>query len=149
MEQTLVLIKPDGVQRGLMGEIIHRLERRGLKMVGAKFIQVSRELAETHYAEHKGKNFYAGLIDYITSAPIMAMVWEGPNAVEAVRQTTGSTHPLQSPPGSIRADYALDVGRNLIHATDKFENSEREITLWFTPAELTSWHRSNDPWIFE
>ena len=149
MEQTLVLIKPDAVQRGLIGEIILRLERRGLKLVGSKFVQISKEFAETHYAVHKGKTFFDGLIVYITSAPVMAMVWEGPNAVEAVRQTTGSTHPLHSPPGSIRHDFALEVGRNLIHASDSKENALQEISLWFTQSEIISWERSNDPWIYE
>ena len=122
MERTLVLIKPDGVQRGLIGEIISRLERRGLRLVGAKFMQVSQELAETHYAIHQGKPFYDGLIKYITSAPVMAMVWESPNAIAAVRQTMGSTRPTEAAPGSVRHDFALEVGRNLTHASDSVEN---------------------------
>ena len=113
MERTLVLVKPDGVQRGLIGEVISRLERRGLRLVAAKFMAVSQELAETHYAIHKGKPFYEGLIRYITSAPVMAMVWEGPNAVAAVRQTMGATRPTEAAPGSLRHDFALEVGRNL------------------------------------
>ena len=149
MEQTLVLIKPDGVQRGLIGEIIARLERRGLRLVGAKFIQVSQELAETHYAVHKGKPFYDGLIAYITSAPVMAMVWEGPNAVVAVRQTMGATRPTEAAPGSVRHDYGLEVGRNLTHASDSVENGQAEASLWFTDQELVSWGRALDPWIFE
>ena len=149
MERTLVLVKPDGVQRGLIGEVICRLERRGLRLVAAKFIQVSQDLAETHYAIHKGKPFYTGLIKYITSAPVMAMVWEGPNAVTAVRQTMGATRPTEAAPGSIRHDFALEVGRNLTHASDSAENGEKEVALWFNPAELVNWQREVDPWIFE
>jgi nucleoside-diphosphate kinase len=149
VERTLVLIKPDGVQRGLIGEVIKRLERRGLRLVGAKFMSVSQELAETHYGIHKGKPFYEGLIQYITSAPVMAMVWEGPNVIAAVRQTMGSTRPTEAAPGSIRHDFALDVGRNLTHASDTVENGEKEVELWFKPQELVTWGRSVDPWIFE
>ncbi|MCJ7534059.1 MAG: nucleoside-diphosphate kinase [Anaerolineales bacterium] len=149
MERTLVLIKPDGVQRGLIGEIITRLERRGLRLVGAKFLQVSMELAETHYAIHKGKPFYDGLIAYITSAPVMAMVWEGPNAITAVRQTMGATRPTEAAPGSVRHDFGLEVGRNLTHASDSAENGQTEVALWFSDQELVSWSRAVDPWIFE
>jgi len=149
MQLTLVLIKPDAVQRSLMGEIISRLERRGLRLIAAKFMQVSHQLAETHYAIHKGKPFYDGLIQYITSAPVMAMVWEGPDAVAAVRQTMGTTNPLQADPGTVRHDFGLEVGRNLTHASDTPENGEKEVFLWFDPEELVSWHRSIDPWVFE
>jgi nucleoside-diphosphate kinase len=149
MERSLVLVKPDGVQRGLVGEIIYRLERRGLKLVGAKFLQVSQELAKTHYAVHMGKPFYDGLIAYITSAPVMAMVWEGPNAIAAVRQTMGATRPTEAAPGSIRHDFGLEVGRNLTHASDSVDNGEQEVTLWFSSQELIQWNRANDPWIFE
>jgi len=149
VERTLVLVKPDGVQRGLIGEVIKRLERRGLRLVGAKFLSVSHDLAETHYAIHKGKSFYEGLIQYITSAPVMAMVWEGPNAIAAVRQTMGSTRPTEASPGSLRHDFALEVGRNLTHASDTVENGEKEVELWFNPQELVTWDRSVDPWIFE
>lgn len=141
------MVKPDGVQRGLIGEVILRLERRGLKLVAAKFMQVSRDLAETHYAVHKGKPFYAGLVNYITSAPVMAMVWEGPNAIQAVRQTMGATRPTEAAPGSIRHDFALEVGRNLTHASDGPETAEAEIALWFKPGELVSWNRATDDWI--
>lgn len=147
MERTLVLVKPDGVQRGLIGEVIARFERRGLKMTAAKFLNVSRELAEEHYAVHKGKPFYEGLINYITSAPVMAMVWEGPNAIAAVRQTMGSTRPTEAAPGSIRHDFALEVGRNLTHGSDSPENAQKEIDLWFTKAELVEWDRPIDSWI--
>lgn len=149
MERTLVLVKPDGVQRGLIGEVISRLERRGLRLAGAKFLQVSQELAETHYDIHQGKPFYNGLIRYITSSPVMAMVWEGPNAVAAVRQTMGSTRPTEAAPGSLRHDFALEVGRNLTHASDSVENGEKEVALWFQPLECVEWERSVDPWIFE
>jgi len=149
MERTLVLVKPDGVQRGLIGEIIVRLERRGLRLTAAKFMQVSQELAETHYAVHKGKVFYDSLMRYITSAPVMAMVWEGPNAVAAVRQTMGSTKPTEAAPGSVRHDFALEVGRNLTHASDSVENGQKEIDLWFQPGEIIDWQRANDIWIFE
>jgi len=149
VERTLVLVKPDAVQRGLIGEVIARFERRGLRLVAAKFIQVTTSLAETHYAEHKGKPFYDGLIQYITSAPVMAMVWEAPNAVAAVRQTVGSTKPAESAPGTIRHDFALEVGRNLIHASDQPETGEREVALWFKKEELVDWKRSVDQWVFE
>ena len=149
MEQTLVLVKPDAVQRGLIGEVIARLEKRGLKLVGAKFMQVSRTHAEQHYAIHQGKPFYEGLVNYIISAPVMAMVWEGPNAVAAVRQTMGSTRPTEAAPGTLRHDFALEVGRNLTHASDTPENGVKEVQLWFTPEELVAWDRDVDRWIFE
>jgi nucleoside-diphosphate kinase len=149
MEQSLVLVKPDGVQRGLIGEVISRLERRGLRLVAAKFLWVSQELAETHYAIHKGKPFYEPLIRYITSSPVMAMVWEGPNGVAAIRQTMGSTRPLEAAPGSLRHDFALEVGRNLTHASDSIENGQTEVALWFRPDEIASWGRDIDRWIFE
>jgi nucleoside-diphosphate kinase len=149
MERSLVLVKPDGVQRGLIGEVILRLERRGLRLVAAKFIAVSQELARKHYAIHQGKPFYEGLIRYITSAPVMAMVWEGPNAINAIRQTMGATRPTDAAPGSIRHDFALEIGRNLTHASDSIENGELEVALWFAPDELLSWERPIDPWVFE
>ncbi len=149
MERTLVLIKPDGVQRGLMGEIIGRIERRGLRLAGMKFLQVSAELAAKHYAEHEGKPFYNSLLQYIRSGPVVAMVWEGPNAVALVRQLLGKTRPAEAEMGSIRADLAVDVGRNLVHGSDKPETGEREVALWFQPEELIAWQRDNDRWIFE
>ena len=149
MERSLVLVKPDGVQRSLVGEVISRLERRGLRLVAARFMQVSQELAETHYAIHQGKPFYAGLIQYITSAPVMAMVWEGPNAIAAIRQTMGATRPTEAAPGSLRHDFALEVGRNLTHASDSVENGEKEVSLWFKPDEIVAWGRDSDKWIFE
>ncbi|MCC6298353.1 MAG: nucleoside-diphosphate kinase [Anaerolineales bacterium] len=149
MERSLVLVKPDGVQRALVGEVISRLERRGLRLVAAKFMQVSKELAETHYAIHKGKPFYDGLIAYIVSAPVMAMVWEGPNAVAAIRQTMGATRPTEAAPGSLRHDFALEVGRNLTHASDSVENGAGEAALWFKKDELVDWKREVDRWVFE
>lgn len=149
MERTLVLVKPDGVQRGLMGEIVARLERRGLRLAGAKFVKVERGLAEKHYAIHKGKPFYDGLIAYITSAPVLATVWEGPQAVAAVRQTMGATRPTEAQPGSVRHDFSLEVGRNLTHASDSAETADEEIRLWFAEDELVSWTRDLDRWIFE
>jgi nucleoside-diphosphate kinase len=133
----------------LIGEVISRLERRGLRLAGAKFMQVSQDLAETHYAIHEGKPFYEGLIRYITSAPVMAMVWEGPDAIAAVRQTMGATRPVEAAPGTVRHDFALEVGRNLTHASDSPETGESEVSLWFSESELVSWERSLDPWIFE
>lgn len=149
MERTLVLVKPDGVQRGLIGEIISRLERRGLRLVAAKFIAVSQELAEAHYAVHQGKPFYEPLIRFITSAPVMAMVWEGPRAVAVVRQTTGATRAYEAAPGTIRHDFALETRFNLVHASDSVENGQAEIALWFRPEELVTWSREVDRWIIE
>ena len=149
MERTLVLIKPDGVQRGLIGEIIKRLETRGLRLVAAKFMQVDQSLAERHYAVHLGKPFYPGLIRYITASPVMAMVWEGPTAVAAVRQTMGATRPTEAAPGTVRHDFGLQAGRNLTHASDSPENGEIEIAMWFDNEELVSWKRASDEWIFE
>lgn len=148
MERSLVLVKPDGVQRGLVGEIIGRLERRGLRMAGAKFMQVSRALAEEHYAVHKGRPFYDGLIDYITCSPVMAMVWEGPNAVASIRQMMGATRPWEAAPGTIRHDFALEVNYNITHASDSPENGQIESNLWFKEGELVSWSRDVDKWIF-
>lgn len=149
MERTLVLLKPDAVQRGLVGEITSRLESRGLRIVAGKFLQVSQDLAETHYAIHKGKPFYEGLIQYITSAPVMALVLEGKNAIAAVRQTMGATNPTEAAPGTVRHDFGLEVGRNLTHASDSVDNGQKEIKLWFSEDELVSWDREIDRWIFE
>lgn len=149
MERTLVLVKPDGVQRGLIGEITARLERRGLRLVAARFQRVDRALAERHYAVHRGKPFYPGLVDYITSAPVMAMVWEGPQAVLAVRQTMGATRPTDAAPGTVRHDFGLEISRNLTHASDGPETAEQEVALWFRPEEIVSWDRDLDRWVFE
>jgi nucleoside-diphosphate kinase len=148
LEQTFILVKPDGVQRGLIGEILSRLEKRGLKLVAARFLQVPVSLAEKHYAIHQGKPFYEGLIKYITSAPVMAMVWEGPAAIQAVRQTMGLTDPLKAEPGSIRHDFASRISRNLTHASDSPENAVSEISLWFTREEIVDWKKMDDDWVF-
>lgn len=148
MERTFILVKPDGVQRCLIGEVISRFEKRGLKLAAAKFMSVSKELAEKHYAIHKGKPFYDGLINYITSAPVIAMVWEGTNAVAIARQMMGATRPWEAAPGSLRHDFAIEVGRNLTHGSDSVENAAAEIALWFSPSELVEWNRCSDDWIF-
>jgi nucleoside-diphosphate kinase len=148
IQKTLVIIKPDGVQRGIIGEIISRFEQRGFKLVAAKFVSVSKDLAEKHYAVHKGKSFYDGLLRYIISTPVLAMVWEGEYAISAVRQTVGSTNPLEAAPGTIRHDFALLTSRNLIHASDSKETAEKEISLWFSKAEIFGWKQSNDAWIY-
>lgn len=149
MERTLVLIKPDAVERGLVGEIIARLERRGLKIIGLKLEAVSDELAREHYAVHEGKPFYEPLIAYITSSPVVAMVIEGPDAIAVVRRTMGATAPAEAAPGTIRADFALEIGRNLVHGSDGSETAEVEIALWFDEEELVSWERGSDRWIYE
>ena len=149
MERTLVLVKPDGVQRGLIGEVIGRLERRGLKLVGMKLMQVDDALARRHYGEHVDRPFFPGLVEFITSSPVVAMAWEAENAEEAVRNTMGQTNPTASPPGTIRGDLALDIGRNLVHGSDSPESAQRELALFFTSAELLDYTRANDPWIKE
>jgi nucleoside-diphosphate kinase len=148
-ERTLVIVKPDGVQRGLVGPILSRLEARGLKLVGLKLVQVSAELASRHYAEHAGKPFYSGLLQYITSGPVVVACVEGTSAVQMVRNTVGATNPLNAAPGTIRGDLALDIGRNLIHASDAPETADRELALWFDVGELGSYPRDSDRWIFE
>jgi nucleoside-diphosphate kinase len=149
MERTLVLIKPDAMQRGLATEILHRLERRGLRIVGLKLLQVDRALAERHYGEHVGKPFYEGLVGYITSFPIIAAVFEGTGAVEAVRATMGKTNPREAAPGTIRGDFGLEIGRNLVHGSDSLESAAREVALFFRPDELLNVRRDVDPWVFE
>jgi nucleoside-diphosphate kinase len=146
LERTLVLIKPDGVQRGLIGEITSRLEKRGFLLVAAKFTHVSDALAREHYKMHQGKPFYEGLIKYITSSPVMAMVWEGPNVIQGVRQTMGATNPLEADPGTIRHDFAILTSRNLTHASDSEESSNIEINNWFSTEELFPWSRTNEIW---
>ena len=148
IERSLVVAKPDAIQRGYIGEIISRFERRGLKLISAKFVHVTRDFAEKHYHVHKGKPFYKGLVNYIISAPVLAMIWEGENSITAIRQTVGSTDPLDAAPGTIRHDLALLTSRNLIHASDSSENAEKEIALWFDPSEIHSWDQSNDQWIY-
>jgi len=148
-ERTLVLIKPDAVQRGLAGEIISRLERRGLKIAGLRFMRVDDALARRHYAEHEGKPFLEGLVRFITSSPIVAAVFEGPNAVEVARTVMGPTDPQKAPPGTIRGDYGLYIQNNLIHGSDSPESAKREIALFFDDANLLSWERDVDRWILE
>ena len=149
MERTLILVKPDGVQRGLMGEIIGRFERRGLKLIGMKFLQMSTALAEEHYAVHKGRPFYDALVSYITSGPVVAMVWEGNDAIAAARATIGATKPVEANPGTIRGDFGMEIGRNLVHGSDSPENGEKEAGYFFTADELVSWTRDADKWIKE
>jgi len=149
VEQTLILIKPDGVERGLIGQIITRFEQRGLKLAGMKLLQVSDELARRHYAVHEGKPFFDPLIEYITSSPVVAMVLEGPEAVQVARNTIGATRPAEATAGSIRGDFGLMVGRNLVHGSDSPENAAIEIALWFDDAELIDYDRAIDSWILE
>ena len=149
MERTLVLIKPDAMQRGLAGEVLRRLEARGLRIAALKLLQVDRALAQRHYAEHTGKPFYEGLIAYITTCPIIAAVFEGSDAIEAVRATIGKTNPREAAPGTIRGDLGLEIGRNLIHGSDSLASAAREIDLFFQPSELLSYERAIDPWLFE
>jgi nucleoside-diphosphate kinase len=149
VEQTLVLIKPDGVHRQLIGPIITRLEQRGLKIVAMKMIQVRQDLARKHYAIHEGKPFFEPLIKYITSSPVVAMVVEGPKAIEVTRNTMGATNPVNAAPGTIRADYALEIGRNLVHGSDGPETADAEIALWFDKSDILSYERDVDRWILE
>lgn len=149
MERSLVLVKPDAMQRGLAGEIIGRLERRGLRIVGMKLMRIDEALAKQHYAEHEGKPFFAGLVEYITSAPVVAICFEGTSAIQAIRGTVGATNPAEAAPGSLRAEYGLDRGRNLVHASDSPESGQRETALFFRAEELVEWEREVDRWIFE
>lgn len=148
MERTFIILKPDAVQRGLIGELLGRFERRGLKIIALRLIQVSDALARQHYAVHEGKPFFDGLIRYITSAPVVALVAEGPHAIAVVRAMVGATRPWEAAPGTIRADFGLDVGRNLVHASDGAETAASEIALWFGQ-DLAEWSRSTDQWIVE
>ena len=149
METTLVLLKPDAVQRGLVGTITARLESTGLKVVGMKLMHVSNNLAERHYAEHVGKPFFEGLVSFITSGPIVAMALEGDGAISIVRKTMGATDPADSAPGSIRGDFATDIGRNLVHGSDSSESAARELALFFDDSEILVYARSTDAWIRE
>ncbi|MFC7154779.1 nucleoside-diphosphate kinase [Halomarina halobia] len=149
-ERTFVMVKPDGVQRGLIGEIVSRFEDRGLKLVGAKFVRIDRDLAERHYGEHEDKPFFGDLVSFITSGPVMAMVWEGQDAVAQVRTMMGETDPAESAPGTVRGDFGLDLGRNVIHGSDTEEGSnEREIDLFFDEDELLDYERSDETWLYE
>jgi nucleoside-diphosphate kinase len=149
MERTLILVKPDGVQRGLIGEIVGRFERRGLKLAGMKFMQISDELATRHYGIHKGRPFYDALVEYITSGPVVAMVWEGKDAIKAARNTIGATNPVEATAGSIRGDFGMEIGRNLVHGSDSPENGAKEVSLFFSAAELVDWNRVTEAWIRE
>src|SRR5437764_13939514 len=149
MQRTLVLVKPDGVQRGLIGRIVARLEQRGLKLIAMKMMRISPQLAGRHYAEHRGKAFYDGLLAFITSGPVIAMIWEGREAVTVVRSAMGSTDPLKAAPGTIRGDLALDLGMNLIHGSDSPARAETEISLFFSGPELHDYDRTADRWIRE
>lgn len=145
--RTFVLIKPDGVQRGLVGAIIRRFEERGLKLVGTQMRHVSEEVAESYYAEHRGKDFFRPLVAYVTSGPVVAMVWEGPRAVEVARGTIGATDPADAAPGTIRGDYGVDISRNLVHGADSEASARREIGLFFRDEEILSYTRVDEHWL--
>ena len=148
-QRTLILLKPDTIQRGLVGPIITRFERIGLKIVGLKLMQIDEALAERHYAIHENKPFFPGLVRFITSSPIIATVFEGPQAVEVVRKAMGETDPAKAVPGTVRGDFGLDIGRNLVHGSDGPDTAEREIALFFSPSELLSYSRDHESWIAE
>ncbi|AFZ36951.1 nucleoside diphosphate kinase [Stanieria cyanosphaera PCC 7437] len=149
MERTFLMIKPDGVQRNLVGEVVRRFETKGFTLVGLKLMKVSRELAEKHYDVHKERPFFGSLVDFITSAPVVAMVWEGDGVVAAARKIIGATNPLTAEPGTIRGDYGVSIGRNLIHGSDAIETAQREISLWFSDEELVSWEPTMKSWLYE
>ncbi len=149
MERTFLAIKPDGVQRGLVSEIIGRFETKGFTLVGLKFMKVSRELAEQHYDVHRERPFFASLVEFITSGPVVAMVWEGEGVVSSARKIIGATNPLTAEPGTIRGDFGVNIGRNLIHGSDALETAQREIALWFKDEELVSWQPHLTPWLKE
>jgi nucleoside-diphosphate kinase len=150
MERTFIALKPDAVQRGLIGEIITRFEKKGFKLVGLKLQQVTRAMAEEHYGEHKERPFFKGLVDFITSSPIVAMAWEGDNVVETARKMMGATNPKDSAPGTIRGDFSIDLGRNIIHGSDSVASAERELKIFFNNDELlNSWNRSTEGWVYE
>jgi nucleoside-diphosphate kinase len=143
------MVKPDGVQRHLVGEVIRRFENKGFTLVGLKMMQVSREHAEQHYDVHKERPFFGSLVEFICSAPVVAMVWEGDGVVASARKLIGATNPLTAEPGTIRGDFGVSIGRNLIHGSDAIETAQREVSLWFTPEELVSWEPANKSWLFE
>jgi len=149
LERTFLMVKPDGVQRNLVGEIIRRLETKGFTLVGLKLMNVSRELAEQHYAVHKERPFFPGLVEFIISGPVVAMVWEGDGVIASARKMIGATNPLTAEPGTIRGDYGVTVGRNLIHGSDAPETAQSEIGLWFKEEELVSWQPTLTPWLYE
>jgi len=149
LERTLVLIKPDGVQRGLIGEIISRFERKGLKLVGLKMMMVTKEIAQQHYAEHLERPFYPSLEQFITSSPVIAMVWEGSDAIQKIRDMMGKTKPIEAAPGTIRGEFGMETGPNLVHGSDKPESAAREISIFFKTDELITWNRALDQWVYE
>jgi len=149
LERTFLMVKPDGVQRNLVGEVIRRLETKGFTLVGLKLMNVSRELAEQHYAVHKERPFFPGLVEFIISGPVVAMVWEGNGVIASARKMIGATNPLNAEPGTIRGDYGVTVGRNLIHGSDAPETAQYEIGLWFKEEELVSWQPSLTTWLYE
>jgi nucleoside-diphosphate kinase len=149
MERTFLAIKPDGVQRGLVGNIIARFESKGFKLVALKMVKVSQELAEKHYGEHKERPFFPGLVQFITSDPLIAMVWEGKGVIAAARKIIGATNPLNADNGTIRGEFGIDVGRNIIHGSDAQDTADREISLWFTSEEIISWKPSVTSWVYE
>lgn len=149
MQKTFLAIKPDGVQRGLIGKIILRLEEKGFKLIGMKLMKVSNELAKKHYAEHKDKPFFKGLVDFIMSGPIVAMVWEGKNIITSLRKIMGKTNPLEADLGTIRGDFAVDIGKNVVHGSDSEESAKREIALFFKEEELVTWEQDIQKWIYE
>jgi nucleoside-diphosphate kinase len=149
MERTFLMLKPDGVQRGLVSNIIGRFETKGFTLVGMKFMAVSRELAEKHYDVHRERPFFAGLVDFITSGPVVAMVWEGDGVIASARKIIGATKPLEADPGTIRGDLGVTVGRNIIHGSDAPETAQAEIALWFSDAELVSWEPAAKGWLYE
>lgn len=149
MERTYLMIKPDGVQRNLVGEIIRRFEAKGFTLVGLKLLSVSRELAEEHYGVHRQRPFFAGLVDFITSGPVVAMVWEGDGVITSARKMIGATNPLTAEPGTIRGDFGVTIGRNIIHGSDAPETAQAEIALWFKPEELVSWEPTLKGWLYE
>jgi nucleoside-diphosphate kinase len=147
MERTFLMVKPDGVQRGLIGEIVSRFERKGLKLAAAKFMQITPELAERHYAEHKGKPFYPPLVQFVTSGPVFAMVWQGDNVIALTRALIGKTDAIEAAPGTIRSDYAVHTNFNLIHGSDSPSSAEREIRIFFSPGEVLEYEHSMQRWI--
>jgi nucleoside-diphosphate kinase len=149
LERTFLMIKPDGVQRNLIGEIIRRFETKGFTLVGLKLMNVSKELAEQHYGVHKERPFFPGLVQFITSGPVVAMVWEGDGVIASARKIIGATKPLEAEPGTIRGDFGVTVGRNLIHGSDAPETAKNEIALWFKDEELVSWQPSLTSWLYE
>jgi nucleoside-diphosphate kinase len=149
MERTFLMIKPDGVQRNLVGEIIQRFETKGFTLVGLKMMQVSSELAEKHYAVHKERPFFRSLVDFITSSPVVAMVWQGEGVIASARKIIGATNPLNAEPGTIRGDFGISVGRNLIHGSDGPDTAKDEVSLWFRDAELANWTPAITPWVVE